>query len=299
MGDKQESSDALDTVDVFSLLGEQSRLEIVDLLYDGPFETPVAFSTLYDHTALEDSAQFNYHLKQLRPHFVRKGEAGYELTAAGRRLGRAVVAGSYTASPEVAPFDIEGGCYACGETTLEASYADEVFSIECRGCGESVLAVRVPPTVVRGRTGKELVGAFERWSRYQVEQARAGICPACGGRVEPRVADDLHDSIAFDAVAAYDCTVCGRSAMTSFGAIAARQPAVESFHERRGEPLRDRRLWEIDQLVAGEHVEVRSRDPWLVRVSFYADGDACTVDIDDSLAVVRTEIVPDKDPPSR
>jgi hypothetical protein len=39
---------------------------------------------------------------------------------------------------------------------------------------------------------------------------------------------------------------------------------------------------------------VVSRDPWLVKVSFYADGDACHVEIDDDLDVVETEVVEDE-----
>lgn len=285
-----------EAADVFSALGNETRLAIVSVLHGETPGLPVQFSTLYDRVDVDDSAQFNYHLKQLVPHFVSRGDEGYELTSAGRRLARAVAAGIYTESPSVDPFDVDGRCYACGEDELRGKYDDEVFSIECDACEESILQVRVPPTLVRDREPEELVDAFERWSRYQVEQARNGICPECGGTIQPKVRDDVDDRIPFEAVAEYTCTVCGRQVVTSFGSIAYRHPDVQGFHERREASLSDRRLWEIGQYVAGEGVEVRSRDPWLIRASFYADGDACHAEIDGALEVVRTEIVAGEGP---
>jgi len=291
-----EADPGLDTADAFSLLGNATRLEIVSLLHDESVESPAAFSSLYERADLTDSAQFNYHLKQLVPHFVSKSDDGYRLTAAGRRLARAVAAGTYTDVPHLDPFEIGGACYACGEAALRASYEDERLTIECGDCGETVLEVRVPPTVVRGRDPDDIADAFDRWSRMQGEQAHRGVCPNCGGAVEPSVTEQTGDTIRLDAVAVFDCTVCGLTAMTSFGGIAYQNPAVEAFHRRRGESLRDRPYWEIGQYVAGDHTEIVSRDPWLVRVSFFVDGDACHVDIDGNLEVVKTEIVPDESP---
>ena len=285
-------SDRPDPADVFSWLGNETRLSTVSVLH-GAAESPVQFSTLYDSVDVDDSAQFNYHLKQLVPYFIAKTDDGYALTAAGRRLARAVTAGMYTRSPTVDPFDVDGDCYACGDSHLRGAYADERFTVDCEECGESILRVHVPPTLVRGRKPDELADAFERWSKYQVEQARNGICPECGGTVEPRVRTDPGGEIPFEAIAEYGCTVCGRTAVTSFGSIAYRHPDVQGFHERREASLSDRRLWEIGQYVGGEGVEVRSRDPWLVRVTFRADGDACHVDVDGDLDVVGIEIVAD------
>lgn len=296
--DRSDGRTGLDSAEAFALLGNATRLEIVSLLHDET-DPPIQFSELYDRVDIADSAQFNYHLGKLVPHFVAKTDGGYQLTASGQRLARAVTAGTYTDVPELAPFEIDGACYACGEAALWASYEGERLVIECRDCGETVLRVRVPPTVVRGRDTDAVIDAFDRWSRTQAEQAQRGVCPDCGGAVESAVTDEVGGSIRFDAVAVFDCTVCGLFRMTSFGAIAYHHPAVEAFHRRRGESLRDRPYWEVGQYVAGDHTEVVSRDPWLVRVSFFADGDACRVDIDENLDVVRTEIVPDERPDER
>lgn len=76
---------------------------------------------------------------------------------------------------------------------------------------------------------------------HQVEQASDGLCPNCGGAVDRRVKEDAGETIRFDAVAAFSCTVCGRKVVTSFGAIARRDPIVENFHDQRGDSLEGRR----------------------------------------------------------
>ncbi len=283
-------------VAAFSLLGDATRLEIVNALHRTSTRSPVPFSTLYDRIETADSSQFNYHLQQLSPHFVSKTDDGYALTSAGRRIARAVVAGTYTDVPRLEPYHIDGDCYACGATALRASYVDERFQIECWDCGEVVLAVNVPPTVVRGRDPDAVVDAFDRWSRAQVEQARRGLCPDCGGAVEPSVTEQTNERIAFDAVARFDCTTCGRTVVASVGGIAYLHPPVELFHRRRGRSLRDRHYWEIEQYISGNQVRVLSRDPWRVRVSFFVDGDACHVEIDESLEVAETRIVTGETP---
>lgn len=284
-------SATLDAAEAFALLGNATRLEIVDLLHN-EVEPPVSFSTLYEHVEMDDSAQFNYHLKKLRPHFVSKADDGYELTSAGERIAMAVTAGTYTDTPTIEPFAAAGACYACGAETLRAAYENEWLTIDCTSCETEILSVQTPPTIVRDREPAAVLEAFDRWSLWQVEQATRGNCPNCGGPVEPDVIDVDDDSVAFDSVAAFDCRVCGRQVVTSFGGIASLHPIVESFHSLRGVSLEDTYYWEIDQFISGEHVGVLSEDPWLVRVSFYADGDACHVDIDDSLEVVETTIVP-------
>ncbi|WP_440990424.1 DUF7351 domain-containing protein [Haloarchaeobius baliensis] len=274
----------------FSLLGDASRLAILDALHEAR-GTPLAFAELHRRVDVRDSAKFNYHLKQLRPRFVAKGDDGYELTAAGRRLARAVSAGTYTDEQRLEPFDIDGDCIDCGAAALSAAYEDERFTVTCDDCDATVLAVRVPPTVVRGRDPDEVVDAFDRWSRLGTELAAQGLCADCGGVVEPSVTEDVHESIRYDALAVFDCTVCGRRTMTSFGALANRHPAVERFHRERDASLRDRPYWEVSQYVTDEHVEYVSRDPWRVRVRFHADGDTCLVELDGDLDVVRTEVV--------
>lgn len=295
LGGEEESAGTggsvnLDPADVFSKLGNATRLEIVNTLHEQRGGQPCQFSNLYDAVDLDDSAQFNYHLKKLVPHVVSKADDGYELTSTGRRIARAVAGGTYTHNPDIEPVEIDGVCVSCGESGLWASYKNELLSITCDHCEETIISVRVPPTIIRGREPVAAVDAFDTWARIQGQQAQNGLCPDCGGVVEGNVIEPDSETIQYDTVASFDCTVCGRQIMTSFGSIASRDPVVEEFLHRRGESLHDCRYWEIDQYVADDTVAVISRDPWRVRVSFYADGDACHVEIDDQLEIVKSEI---------
>lgn len=280
----------MDAAAAFALLGEPVRLEIVLALHDQGPGTPPSFTALYELVSAEDTGRFNYHLNELLDRFVTRSDAGYSLTAAGRRVARTVEAGVYTDAPTVDPVTIEGACYACGESALAASYRDEVFRVECRGCGEPIVVVRVPPSLAQNRSPAAFVEAVSAWSESQVDQAVKGLCPACGGAVTPSISTEVHESIAFEAVAAFSCPVCGRTALTSVGTIAARDPRVEAFLEEREVSVWERPYWEVPQFVAGEGVTVESRDPWRVSVRFEAGGDVCVATVDGELCVVEVAV---------
>lgn len=293
--DTAAGDDELAPSTAFSLLGDATRLEIVTALHDLRAGEATAFSDLYDRVEVRDSAQFNYHLDRLVPHFVTKTEAGYALTQRGSRVARAVAAGSYTESPERDPFETDGACYACGEAGLLARYEDERFVVECPDCDETVLRLGVPPTVVRDRDGADLVRAVDRWSHSQVSLAADGVCPSCGGTMAATLSDDVDEAISFDVVVHFDCRVCGRHAVAGPPTVAATHPAVGTFHRRRGAALDDGPYWTRRHHVAHDHVDVVSAAEPRVRVSFFEDGDACHVTLGDGLDVASVDVVPGGD----
>lgn len=272
--------------EAFALLGDANRVEILRVLDRASRGEALAFSDVYAETDLTDSAQFNYHLKKLAPQFVTKTDGGYRLTTAGWRVARAVAAGRYHGRATVDPVEVEGACRHCGAGRLEASYEDESLSIDCLDCGESVLSVGFPPSGVADRTPREMLDAFDRWSRLQVEQARSGVCPSCAGKTAGAVTDDVSDDLGFDVLAQFACGVCDREMLTSFGALAYRIPPVRRFHRRRGVDLRDRPYWQIPQFVTDDHTTVHSRDPWRVGVAFHVEGETCRVTFDGDLSIL-------------
>lgn len=276
------------SADVFSLLGDEVRLEIISVL-SAVSESPLSFSTLHDHVGLSDSGQFNYHLSKLVPHFVSRTESGYALTSAGRRVARAVSAGYYAQSLEIEPFTTESLCVFCGERGLRASYTDEQFHIDCPACDEAILRVNAPPSLIRGRNPDEALAAFDRWSQSRVEQAaHHEFCPYCGGAVEPTHQDN-HPLERFAVLPVFACQVCGGEITTTYGALAASDPVVESFLERHGDE-QPRNYWEREQYVTDRYVEQLSTDPLRVRVTFPADTERCCVTINERHEVIRTEI---------
>ncbi|KPN29028.1 hypothetical protein SY89_03262 [Halolamina pelagica] len=114
MTDRREEFDAPpdseppDAEEAFSLLSKSLRLDIIRVLWQAGRGNPVRFSELYDRVDVRGTSQFNYHLQQLVPHYVRKSEEGYRLTEAGERIVRAVNAGIYTEYTEMAGFDVRG-----------------------------------------------------------------------------------------------------------------------------------------------------------------------------------------------
>lgn len=283
------TDDSLDPAEAFSLLGDDVRLEIIATLDEAAADR-VPFSELQDQVGLDDSGQFNYHLSQLVGHFVSKTDEGYTLTAAGERLARAVAAGLYTDSPELPPFAVDGTCNSCGEAALEASYADEQFTIACDACGHQLLEVDAPPSLIRGREPEEALQAFEEWSFQQVEQAYKGLCPTCGGPISHGITEDTRVELPFDVLPEMVCEVCHRRVVTSFAAIARRDPAVESFHERHHLASREKHYWELDEFVSDDGLERLSDAPFRMQVTFAADGEVCEAVVNDELDVIRTEI---------
>lgn len=273
-GGRDPDETARDSAAVFSLLGDELRLEIITALHE---HAPLSFSELYDRVSLEDSGGFNYHLSQLRPHFVTKRDGAYVLTAAGQRIARAVAAGFYTDAPEVSPFEVDGKCTACGESALVASYADERVRIECTACDETVVRVSVPPSLFREREPRAALEAFDQWGSNQVSQARNGLCPDCGGWIEQTITWTPPEETPFAVLPTFECGVCGRHVITSFGALAARDPRVQAFHERHGINLDDRHYWEVEQFVTDEYDEILSEDPLQVQVTFEAGDEVCRV----------------------
>lgn len=278
-----------DSANVFSLLGDETRLEILAILSESQ-SSVVSFSTLYEHVGMEDSGQFNYHLSQLVPKFVAKTDEGYRLTSAGRRIARAVEAGYYTESAVIDPFDIEGVCLFCEQRALQASYTDEQFHIGCTACDESILDVFAPPSLVRGRTPAQALAAFERWSNGRVQQAhRHELCPYCGGPIERTLRTDLEKD-RYDVLPAFECKVCTGTVTTSFGALAVADPVVEAFERSRDVQDRNRNYWEREQFVTEHHTTILSEEPWRVEVAFPATEEICRVVIDDQHRIVRTEL---------
>jgi len=80
--------------DAFQALASDVRLAVLVHLLRA--EGAPSFSALQSAVGSDSSAGFAYHLRQLDGRFVRKTGEGYELTPAGRRAARAVLAGTFT-----------------------------------------------------------------------------------------------------------------------------------------------------------------------------------------------------------
>lgn len=277
-------------VDAFSLLADPLRLDIVRVLWEAGRGNAVPFSELYDSVDASDTGKFNYHRRQLVPHYVRKSEDGYRLTQAGERVARAVNAGTYTATAEMEAFDVRGTCYDCGAGDLRGEYVGGRFRVDCRCCDNRVLNVGVPPSAARERSPSEFVDAYEVWARTQVEQAAEGLCPDCNGPMEPGLGDPSRDTLDVGVQAVFDCTVCDRRVVSSFGALALWDETVRPVLREHDESTLERPYWAVEQAMTDDCATLVSEEPFRYRVAFHTDDGSCTVDFDDSLNVVDVSV---------
>jgi DNA-binding transcriptional ArsR family regulator len=183
--DIQECTECVAPADAFALIGNETRLAILEALWRAE-DGPVRFSALNEMVGMRDSAQFNYHLGKLTDQYVRKVEEGYELRTAGAKVVRAVLAGSFTEHPRLEPFTTEDGCTRCGEA-LVASYDEEMLALDCPECGRAHGEYSFPPGGLNDRTNEEILEAFDQRVRHLHCLAKDGVCPECSGRMSTTI----------------------------------------------------------------------------------------------------------------
>lgn len=290
--DAHPEANKLNTADAFSLLGNPLRLDIIQALWEAGRGNPLPFSELYERVNISDTGKFNYHRQQLVPHYVRKSEDGYRLTQAGERVARAINAGTYSEYTEMENFDVRGACYDCDATNLRGEYVGGRFRIDCRACDNRVLNVGVPPSAARGRDPAEFVCAYEEWSRTRVDQAKNGLCPICSGPMEPGLSKPIRDTLDIDVQAVFDCSVCDRRAVTSFGALALWHEDVQSLLREHDGSLVEQPYWAVEQVMTDRHATLISEDPFRYEVTFDLGNDVCSVTFDEELSIVDLSVDP-------
>ncbi|WP_255149395.1 ArsR/SmtB family transcription factor [Halorarius halobius] len=294
MSETSETGDAAIAVDrqspeaVFALLGDDIRLSIVSALGETPDEA-VAFGDLRERVGVSDSGQFNYHLRKLRDTFVRKTDAGYELTYAGRQVLGAMHAGTYTANATVDPFPVEGACPLCGAEVL-AAYADETATLTCSDCDGWENTFTFPPGSLDQFDREELPGAFDRWMGHVFDGVVAGFCYTCTGRMTGElVADDEPDRVAgVPAHVRYECGRCGSTARASGVMPALFHPAVQGFLYEHGFDTRTDPSWSLVD-TARPDAELVGEDPLRLRVRFDQGGETVEATVDATASVTEVQ----------
>ena len=309
--------------DTFGALGSETRMGIVRTLFEAerdegaPATRP--FSALFEASDEETTAGFAYHVRQLPDTYLEKvalddtgrdagSDAGtddfegYRLTAAGRRVARAVVSGALTESVDRDPVELDAPCPFCAESALQAAGDDTVLTVSCTGCEREVLALPFPPAGYRTHDDGALPGAVDRYYRGRITTMAGGTCPECGGSAEtvaelpdrPAEADgnaaakdeDEDDVAAPAARARMTCEACGYRLRCPVTLTVLDEPAVVSTFHAAGIDLSERPLWN----VGPEWRErVVSTDPLAVRVSAAVGGEAVACFVAGDLSVRHTD----------
>lgn len=274
--------------EAFALLGNDTRIEILQALLDaGGDDTAVAFSELYTRVDIDDSAHFNYHLKKLTDHFVRKTDEGYRFQYSGRKVVRAVFAGTFTDHAELDPFEAPGDCYDCGGG-LQAWYADEFLTIACTECGRTHLSYSFPPGGLEDREPEELLQAFHHHVRHHYCLAADGVCPECMGKMRTTLSRD-GDFPGLDVHVDHRCKRCQTHLYSAVGVNLLDDADVLTFHADRGVDLSTRPFWTFDWCVSDTRTTILSDDPLHVRLDIPCEDDVLGVTLDETLTVLDVD----------
>lgn len=289
-----------------SVLGDETRLDILQTL--GEADDPLSFSELFRRSDCETSANFSYHLRQLKGHFLYETDDGYVLRQAGRRVIEAVLAEAVTEPPELDRTGVEWPCFLCG-APVEISYRDGHVGLYCQACGgtrdhrssttvgrsidhSDVLGILdLPPAGTLDRTPTEILEAAEFWTTHESFALARETCPRCSAALEISVsACEAHDGgnrlceacgQRFAIVLQHDCTNCIYGVNSPIGTYLIDNLALIEFmirHDIDPFAVPGFHFWALDE-------EVCSADPLKAELTFTINGDSITFLVDDSLAI--------------
>lgn len=284
----QTCEECVPPAEAFSVIGNETRLSILEALWEAS-ERPVSFSDLHGRVGMRDSAQFNYHLKQLLGQFVVRTDDGYDLRHAGESVIQAVLSGSFNQNPD-GRFDVEGECVTC-EGALDARYRDEHIAISCSDCGQRHGEYAFPPGGLDGRTDEEVLAAFDQRVRHLHCLAADGVCPACNGRMETTVHYEDECCLRLDLQVDHRCVRCRHRLCSTAGLRLLEHSEVVSFYRAHGTDLGSIPYWRLPWCVSDEYVTTLSEDPWRLRVRIPLDDEELHVDLDGDLDVSEVERV--------
>ena len=285
--DIQECVECIPPADAFALIGNETRLSILEALWKTD-DRPMRFSELNDAVGMRDSAQFNYHLGKLTDQYVRKTDDGYELRTAGAKIVRAVLAGSFTEHPRFEPFEVGDGCTRCGEP-LVASYDDEMLALDCPDCGRAHGEYSFPPGGLHDRTNEEVLSAFDQRVRHLHCLAKDGVCPECSGRMHTAISREGECCLGVGLRADHVCELCNHTLCSAIGLSLLDQSEVVGFYSDHGMDLGNLPYWQLDWCVSDDTTVVRSTDPWELEVTISLGDDTLQAILDGDLTLVDTQ----------
>ena len=252
------------SVDVFELLGDETRVEILRALLAARRDSAdphLSFTELKDAAGVRDTGRFNYHLNQLLGTLVVDTEEGYRLSSFGFRLFARLSAGLSEPDPGIEPVPLPGDCPECG-AALRAAPDGNQFQLVCvedHTLNEGLLGT---PRAVADRDPETAATALATINTQATELGVSGICPSCHGRTEGGIEWFEAHGYRYRA----PCTDCGNQFATTVGDCVATHPEVVSFLADHGVDARREATWTLPfRLPDAESVV--SEEPLRLRVT--------------------------------
>lgn len=303
-----DGSDSLSPDEAFALLGNDTRVGILQALWDtfesGTGDNAVPYSALFEHVDYDDSGNFSYHLEKLTGPFVRQTDEGYELKQTGINVVRAVVTGTMIDDPQFGPTRIDLACPFC-DAPVEVTYADELVTAHCTACPGSrpwngtpgfLFGGLVPPASIGQRPVEEAFRAAVIYVMYQIAALHDGGCPHCASPPQTTVdvcadhqpgAGTLCPNCGWAHMAEgwMVCSTCKRSAFPPVKAVVLNDPRVTAFYHNHGV---DHRFASWETIVRSTDVgeELLSEEPLRMRFTIRAGEDELRLTVDEELTVI-------------
>lgn len=314
MGEPEQAQSRLAPDDAFSALGNEIRVEILREL--GEAGEALAFSELYDRVAVDDSAQFNYHLDRLEGHFVGKSDTGYALRRPGRRVVEAILSGAVTDAPTLERTTTDESCPDC-DSRIEIEWREGSVEIYCPACtrrwqqswgradgpAEAPPGYQgrlpVPPAGIADRSPTEIYRTAFAWTSLELMSIASDICPRCAATVETELSVcETHDATdgpcsscgttyAVRLVAACRNCIYSAGCAAAWGVVSTTELLTFLF-EHDLNPIAPGAARQLDAVINGYEEQVRGTDPFRAKFSFSIDGDRLTLTVDETLTVVDT-----------
>lgn len=296
--------------EAFALLGNETRIDILQTLWEAhePYEADagISFSTLYELVDINDTGNFDYHLKKLSGHFIRQTDTGYELTKAGSAVVQTVIAGTVHKTPTFDMAEVDAVCPRCdGPIAISYDRERDVMVIQCTECPGNwhqnwprgtIFAFDMPPAGLRNRTPNEAFQAMLSWRLHRIETMVDEVCPVCAGKVETSYKlceehDPSEDGICtacrnrFQTVVTHICTVCKEKLRIPLLGEVLFHPAVTAFFYNRGieHKIGD---WDAIAQAHGYNQTILSTDPLRLQVTISIDEDDLRITLDEDLTTV-------------
>lgn len=257
---------AVSTEQAFSLLGDETRLQILLELAivareDG-YTVGLPFSELRKRVGVTDSGRFNYHLEKLTGVFIEKtDDERYVAAFPGLAVVSAVFAGTYAGDTSQLEESAPWQCRQC-EQQMQMAYEHGQFSLTCPEHGINI-GFPAPPGAVKDRSLQELADIVFIRALTNMDLARQGICPECWGHTSLTFpADTEEQPLESSQVGAeITCTRCWVRYTTTIRGILTGHPAVRSLYQESG--------YELADAIIGEQST--------------SDPDNCTLTVDESV----------------
>lgn len=296
-------SRGVDETELFSLLGNETRLAILEVMWEGfdgdrpgtEANGAIAYAELRRLAGYEGTGNFSYHLGSLEGSLVERRADGYVLSPLGSTVIHAIQTWTTVEDVIVDPTVIEDACPFC-EGSVVASSERELLRVRCRACGGLssggvILDVPIERTMAADIRIDRLLDIGTQTHQQRIESNRHGICCVCHDRLDQRIkicTDHVPESDGicrgcgrrFTGELVIDCKSCGLTDVDSLVEYALVTPAVEAYFERCGRGPLSVGPWRYrldgvhsvtETIVSDDPITVRYRfdrgtDPLVLRV---------------------------------